>query len=524
MSEVCEQQLSNPNPLLYDDALWDVAKGDCSYYRTNEGVHVCMCSSAISALSSMLIIYIILISSTKLSSIYHRILFAMSICDVMYSTSSCLATLPMPAPGKDKWTDILNIPGPRMGNVHTCTAQGFLFQLGCSSYYHYYTCLLVYYLFAVGIKMSEENVKKYLEPFFHALSIFISLYSSVPPLLHGDYNASFKFPVCISSPKPWFCGNEDNTSIECVRGKGAESLANVGKMYVAAFLFLCYFVLLSIICIQVFMIDYHKHLKSRRIMKFIAQQGIRRRPLLEPNHSYSSTFSPQQQQESSLLLRVQETVDSTFIEDQFQETKTIIFQAMLYAISTAMIFASWISLNQNLYPSDMFYKSTLFALSYSQGFSNLLIFLFHKVYNLKIGNPEISTKQAILDIFENGGIHDAIIITEMDMVVEYHSTVIQDTQDIDHHLTQDFLHRTGALRAEQLRNNQNQENICSNRSVGMTAQLGSTRTPVSSYLPSTGGTSFYPHGNDMLYISAVGEVDNVFGVVDEDISLLADST
>ncbi len=218
MSEVCEQQLSNPNPLLYDDTLWDVAKGDCSYFRTNVGVNVFVVSSAISALSSMLIIYIIFISSTKLSSIYHRILFGMSICDMIGKLAFGLGTLPYPAHGKDKWTDIINIPGPRMGNVHTCAAQGFIAYLFMEGYYHYYMCLLVYYLFAIGIKMSEENIKKNLEPFFHALSIFLSLYNSVPPLLHGDYNPSNINPSCWLTSKPWFCKNKDNAGVDCVRG------------------------------------------------------------------------------------------------------------------------------------------------------------------------------------------------------------------------------------------------------------------------------------------------------------------
>lgn len=202
--ELCLKQLTNPNPHLYNEALWEIAKGDCLYYRTSEATQVAVCSCLLSGLSSLLVIYIILISSTRLSSIYHRIVCCMSIADIVYCLSTCLSTLPMPAPGLDYWTDIINIQGPRIGNVHTCALQGFFFQLFLEIYCRYLKSLYIYYFCVIVLKVSEQTLATYVEPFMHIRNIFASLADTLPKYLEEDYNVGIQFPqVCISVPKPW---------------------------------------------------------------------------------------------------------------------------------------------------------------------------------------------------------------------------------------------------------------------------------------------------------------------------------
>ena len=82
-------------------------------------------TGSMSVISSSLIITIILRSTRKLSTVYHRIMFGMSCADILGSIAMSLTTLPMPSEDvPSTWA------GTRLGNVYTCTAQGFLFILG----------------------------------------------------------------------------------------------------------------------------------------------------------------------------------------------------------------------------------------------------------------------------------------------------------------------------------------------------------------------------------------------------------
>lgn len=447
INEICKRQLQNPDPQLYNESLWEVAKGYCTYYRTNDAFLVSLYACFVSAFSSLLIIYTIHISSTRLSSIYHRIMYATSICEIIYSISAGLGTLPMPAPG-DYWTDINNIAGKRMGNVHTCAAQGLFFVLGVEAYFHYYVGLLLYYVCAIGFKMSNETMRRCLEPLIHTVSIVSALVSAIPPFVRGDYNASFSFPVCTSVPKPWFCNNDLNGGVECVRGKNAKIIEFRGK--VAGRVLSGCIACLLITCIHVFFseqrkINVRKILTNDVLYSKIGDRRIRRRGDLsglrskDCKSSKSSSSAQQHSINENTTLLSQEALDGTeqnlnsTENEGYTETKSILFQALWYLTSIIPLFLSWMYLNEHQYPSHMAYKSTLFAVSYSQGFTNLLIFISHKVFNLKVSNPEMTTLEAIRDIFESGGIHDPILITEIDLVNEYHSTELSahDNNDGD---------------------------------------------------------------------------------------------
>ena len=78
-----------PFPLEADDS-----KNPC---MTSYGAIVPRITGGTSVVSSILIIYVILKSQAKLSTIYHRILFGMSIAGILSSSAIALTTLPMPS-------------------------------------------------------------------------------------------------------------------------------------------------------------------------------------------------------------------------------------------------------------------------------------------------------------------------------------------------------------------------------------------------------------------------------------------
>jgi len=144
----------------------------------------------ISAISSSLIIYLICRSENKLSTIYHRIIFAMSCADVIGSIAMALTTLPMPneiicEEGEDylHWDT-------RLGNIQTCEVQGFCVTFGVFTMYAYNGMLCVYYACAIAFQMKENNIRKCVEPFLHIAALAFGLGNSITALVLDNLNAS----------------------------------------------------------------------------------------------------------------------------------------------------------------------------------------------------------------------------------------------------------------------------------------------------------------------------------------------
>ena len=102
-------------------------------------------SAAISTFSSAFIIFAIFCTRTKLSTIYHRIMIGMSLCDILGSVAMGLTTLAMPKEVTPGMTDYM-WTGTRLGNAHTCRAQGFFATFGATCMFSYNGTLCMYYL------------------------------------------------------------------------------------------------------------------------------------------------------------------------------------------------------------------------------------------------------------------------------------------------------------------------------------------------------------------------------------------
>ena len=148
-------------------------------------------TGSISTISSLLIIVVIFRSSVKLSSIYHRIMFGMSIGDILASIAMALTSVPMPS---DNWTVQYTLGFsdlPTYGNTATCTAQGFFWTFGTILTYGYNMSLCAYYVFAIAFMMKDEIIERKLEPrLLHGSPIIVALLFSTPPLFVGMYNPS----------------------------------------------------------------------------------------------------------------------------------------------------------------------------------------------------------------------------------------------------------------------------------------------------------------------------------------------
>jgi len=171
-------------------------------------------TGSISAVSSSLIIYLIYRSKPKLSTIYHRIMFGMSVADIMASTAMALTTLPMPRNDDPYWAETFLIAEgdpdglgtvywrdqTKLGTRQTCAAQGFFFVTGIFIMFSYNGTLCVYYACAIALRMKEAKIRKKIEPVIHGLPLLIGLAPVIPSFIYGFYNPTMHDAWCTLYP------------------------------------------------------------------------------------------------------------------------------------------------------------------------------------------------------------------------------------------------------------------------------------------------------------------------------------
>jgi hypothetical protein len=115
-----------------------------------------------------------------LNKVYHRLLFVMSVGDILFSFMYVLSSWPVPQ-------DDPYAPWLSAGTTATCTAQGFISQLfGASTFYNAY--LAVYYVLVVRYNWPERKIAK-LEMVAHAFAVLFGLSTSVSALFMDLYNS-----------------------------------------------------------------------------------------------------------------------------------------------------------------------------------------------------------------------------------------------------------------------------------------------------------------------------------------------
>lgn len=143
--------------------------------------------SAVSLFSSSIILFMIFRGGgIRLKKIHNRLLFCMSIFDVLQSVATGLSTIPtIPTSNQNNSGDLLS-SFVALGNYGSCTAQGFFVQLGLVVP-SYSAMLCIYYMCVIKYNMREEKVKKY-EPFMHAFAILPTLIIAVIALCNSLFN------------------------------------------------------------------------------------------------------------------------------------------------------------------------------------------------------------------------------------------------------------------------------------------------------------------------------------------------
>ena len=362
-------------------------------------------TSCISVIASTLIIQIMLLSPTKLKPPAYRIMFCLSVSDIIGSTAMALSHAAMPKPGLNYKIDSYDFEGLRLGNFQTCSAQGFLVNFGILATCGYNAMLCIYYAFSIAFNVRRETMTKIVEPILYIFPIFFGIAGSITPLLFDTYNPSPWESWCTVDPVPYSC------HAGCQRGTlSFKEMSKILPVVFILFDFVLITIFLGIVCVKVLMIHRQlsniQRIRARRTfrnedggtVRVVAVPGAGSDPRRSRMGTRASSPEEQHQQqlhtsEQNAPQHQQQNIFSGI--DSIQDRHSLM--AMVLIQSLSYIFVQFITL---IFPllSSIGYKYERLRLIFQplQGFFNFLIFIGFKVYHMRRSIRQVGGDISIL--------------------------------------------------------------------------------------------------------------------------------
>lgn len=162
-------------------------------------------SSILSIIGSSIIIHLVYKASQR--GPYMRILFGMSICDLITSLAWAIQGFVMPAATSQRvWA---------FGNDASCTAIGFLTQFAFSGFL-YYGMLSYYYVLTIRWGVRDAKFSKYVEPWMHVISVGYPLITASVGAAMGFFHENELGIGCWINDYPRNCGfDPTETGMKC---------------------------------------------------------------------------------------------------------------------------------------------------------------------------------------------------------------------------------------------------------------------------------------------------------------------
>mmetsp|Transcript_27541 Transcript_27541/g.32129 ORF Transcript_27541/g.32129 Transcript_27541/m.32129 type:complete len:545 (+) Transcript_27541:525-2159(+) len=369
---------------LYNDLLNDPRAMVETLYTNIKGIITVRVTASISVVASILIIFLIFKSSSKLSTTYHRLVFGMSVADCIGSTSIALNTLPMP--NEMIYQQFQSV---QLGNSATCSAQGFLFMSGSMATFFFNTCLCIYYLCAIRYTLSEDVIKKRIEPYMYLVSITAPIIiSSI--LLYFDFFVPSPWDyTCTAATYPYWCDMTSEDSIICPKdeiiiGERLRIIVLCGYM-------MCSFIIFSSLLL-VWLAVRNRAKDVEYLIKNIYSGSSGTNNNLQNELNVNNGMTSNLGFDDNLS---RHRMVFSELEAWEKEAKVVLIQALAYVGAFVMCqlfpFLSILVLRRNS-PILAWFHVLLRPL---QGLFNLLIFLGHKVYNYKRVSHDTSIWKAI---------------------------------------------------------------------------------------------------------------------------------
>ena len=166
-------------------------------------------TASVSCFASTLIAIMILRSHNGLKSPYSRIIFGLSIADIMRSAGILASSFA--APSNSAWW--------AKGTVETCEAAGYFLQVGATAVPFYTLFLSYYFLKRVKDRMNSQEFARKDEFKIHAFIWLFPIIGGFVALARKDFNPTENGSLCVMMDNPVDCIADSDTT--CIRGQNA---------------------------------------------------------------------------------------------------------------------------------------------------------------------------------------------------------------------------------------------------------------------------------------------------------------
>lgn len=224
-------------------------------------------SSTLSILGSTCIL---LMSFRKRAKVQHRLLFALSVADMV--SSIALLAMPFAIPS------FMGLPGA-VGSHLTCTVTGFMLVWGdhSGSLINAYISLYFYLVVVRNWREQDFKARKWQEiagmVFAVAVPLTICTFAAFTQSINPYELAN---QVCTFSSWPWDCGNTEEDYTQCLRS----NQLSIDKIVLPSMLFLVGSTLLGLVCI--FLVWFHVRKTRKRSDSYNFQHGSATAPSARP--------------------------------------------------------------------------------------------------------------------------------------------------------------------------------------------------------------------------------------------------
>ncbi len=199
----CYQQTSIRSVSLVFPILQDLISSH-TLLKTNASIQ--MSSAAVSFVCSSMMAFMIKSSERSLSTPYRRIIFGVSISDMVQSLAFLLGPILIPSATPVSWG---------VGNETSCQVQGFFATLGTYIIPMYMCFLCFYYLCKLKYRMADDVFAHKYEKKLHFLVIMISVSISLGALVANVIHPTFGRTTCAIAATPIGCKVNPEVFGEC---------------------------------------------------------------------------------------------------------------------------------------------------------------------------------------------------------------------------------------------------------------------------------------------------------------------
>ena len=402
-----------------------------------------MMTAVLSCTGSTTVAIMIIRSEPKLESPSRRLIFGLSISDILQSLPLVFGPLTTaPTENGIKLFDI--------GTQTTCNVTGFTFNFGSMTCASYTLFLSIYYLHAVKYKKPDKEFCNKIEKKLHFFGILYALTISLIHLFLGNYNNIFHGSNCFTVERPVGC--HLNPDVECERGEYAQTLSiflsvipvicmSLGIVYSLGSLYL--FVkadgerqqrrFTTSLMMNSRLSSESKHSFSRRLSSIVIPSirlpSIRRSALKTSGTTKPGEELDEEEEEiKNIVSRLEGNIEeggptsmsanvfpvstpTQYVTRAERRSESVrrqtLAQALLYGgayffVYTMPILAMsiWIRNGKNPPIGFLIGLNTVFPL---QGLLNIFIYTRPQVRTLRVRHPEFSWRQAMREVVKAGG-------------------------------------------------------------------------------------------------------------------------